>query len=151
VRPRLLGLVEAAAYLGLSTWTTRTLIANGVLRCVRLPSLRRNGEDMRRVLIDVRDLDELIERSSSRVRITDDDDRGSAGARLRSKRRSSARRSVGSRRMAGCRSAVRTVTTPLPLYGRWNPATDQNVETQSELIHGSLPESAILYENAAAC
>lgn len=62
-KPRLLSLVAAAAYLGLSTWTTRTLIANGVLRCVRLPSLRRHGEGMRRILIDVRDLDTLIEKS----------------------------------------------------------------------------------------
>ena len=59
--PRLLDLDAAAAYLGgLSTWTVRDLIANGTLRRVRVPGT--NGEDLRRVLLDRQDLDELINR-----------------------------------------------------------------------------------------
>lgn len=61
--PRLLDLHGAAAYLGgLSVWTLRAMIADGKLPTVRPPSLRRPDEAMRRVLVDVRDLDVLIAR-----------------------------------------------------------------------------------------
>jgi hypothetical protein len=60
--PRLLDLPAAAAYLGgLSPATLRSLIADGVIPIVRPPALRRRDEAMRRILIDVRDLDRLID------------------------------------------------------------------------------------------
>jgi hypothetical protein len=57
---RLLDLPATAAYLGLSGWSVRDLEAAGILRRVRIPLPR--GREVRRVLFDVRDLDELIER-----------------------------------------------------------------------------------------
>jgi hypothetical protein len=59
---RLLDVKSAAIYLGaVSTWTVRGLVADGVLRPVRMPSTRRRGESSRRLLFDRRDLDDLIE------------------------------------------------------------------------------------------
>ena len=53
----------AAAYLGCSYWTLRDLVLNGHIPAVRIPSPRaRDGRAMRRILIDSRDLDRLIER-----------------------------------------------------------------------------------------
>ena len=61
ISPRLVDLRGAGIYLGgLSAWTVRALISNGVIPIVRPPALRRRHETMRRVLIDVRDLDALI-------------------------------------------------------------------------------------------
>lgn len=57
---RLLDLEGSAGYLSISTWGVRDLIANGTLRRVRIP-LPNYGE-IRKVLLDVRDLDALIER-----------------------------------------------------------------------------------------
>jgi hypothetical protein len=60
VTPRLLGLEDAARYLGaLSVWTVRDLIAAGKLTPVRLPGPR--GEDLRRILLDIHDLDALVD------------------------------------------------------------------------------------------
>ena len=53
---RLLGLKEAAAYLGISDWTLRKLMAERHLAPVRLPGVCR-------LLFDRTDLDRLIERS----------------------------------------------------------------------------------------
>jgi excisionase family DNA binding protein len=53
VEPRLLGLRQAAEYLGLSTWTVRGLIDAGALPRVQLP--------VRKILIDREALDRLIE------------------------------------------------------------------------------------------
>jgi excisionase family DNA binding protein len=58
--PRLLDLSAAAAYLNLSTWTLRDLVGNRTLRRVRVPL--PNGGELRRVLFDREDLDELIQR-----------------------------------------------------------------------------------------
>jgi hypothetical protein len=59
VRPRLLDLQAAGRYLGgLSTWTVRSLIEAGVLRRVHVP-LPGHGE-LRRVLLDIQDLDRLV-------------------------------------------------------------------------------------------
>src|SRR5262249_23323992 len=55
---RVLDVREAAAYLGLSVCTTRELISAGKVPRVRIA-------DMRRVLVDVRDLDQLIEFSKT--------------------------------------------------------------------------------------
>ena len=87
IGPRLLDVEGAAAYLGVSTWTVRDYVANGTIPAVRLPAARidmgrrRGGkgrryelvphgdprlgsrEPVRRILVDVRDLDALIDRS----------------------------------------------------------------------------------------
>ena len=57
VRPRLLGVREAAAYLSLSHWTVREMAWRGEVPEVRLG---------RRLLFDLRDLDALIETSKQR-------------------------------------------------------------------------------------
>jgi excisionase family DNA binding protein len=57
---RLLDLPAAAVYLALSPWTLRELVANGTLRRVRVPL--PNGGELRRVLLDREDLDQLIAR-----------------------------------------------------------------------------------------
>jgi hypothetical protein len=52
----------AAAYLGCSYWTLRDLVVSGHVPAVRIPSPRaHDGRAMRRILIDSRDLDTLIE------------------------------------------------------------------------------------------
>src|SRR5262249_45651408 len=56
---RLLDVDGAAIYLGVSKWTIKDLIASGHLPRVRLPL--SPSRDLRRLLIDVRDLDKLIE------------------------------------------------------------------------------------------
>jgi excisionase family DNA binding protein len=64
---RLLSVHEAAAYLGMSHWTVRDLLHAGTIKPVRLwLGKDRDGRDrgdVRRILVDRRDLDELIERS----------------------------------------------------------------------------------------
>ena len=61
--PRLLDIKAAAVYLGgVSPWTLRGLVADGHLRPVRLPSLRHPGENGRRLLFDIRDLDAVVDR-----------------------------------------------------------------------------------------
>ena len=60
---RLMDLRTAAAYLGCSYWTLRDLVVSGHVPAVRIPSPRAtDGRAMRRILIDTRDLDTLIER-----------------------------------------------------------------------------------------
>jgi excisionase family DNA binding protein len=54
IQGRLLGLDAAASYLDTTERTIRRLIARGVLQPVQIPTLRR-------LLIDRRDLDRLIE------------------------------------------------------------------------------------------
>lgn len=61
-QPRLLDVSATAAYLGgVSTWTVRALVADGHLRPVRLPSVRHQGENGRRLLFDRRDLDAFVD------------------------------------------------------------------------------------------
>lgn len=83
----MLSLGDAAGYLGVTYWTVRDMVANGTLPAVRLPAARvdvkprKNGKptrrallpagdarlgSLRRLLVDVRDLDELVERSKER-------------------------------------------------------------------------------------
>jgi excisionase family DNA binding protein len=57
VLPRLLGIDQAAAYLGLSTWTLRDMVTGGELRPVRLLAA---GREVRRLLFDRVDLDRMI-------------------------------------------------------------------------------------------
>jgi hypothetical protein len=60
--PRLLDLNGAARYLGVSYWTVREYVFGGVLASVKLPCPRsKDGRPLRRILIDRRDLDALIE------------------------------------------------------------------------------------------
>ena len=59
---RLFSVSRAAAYLGVGVWTVRDLIQSGYLPRVMLPSARRPGEAMRRILVDRGDLDQLIQR-----------------------------------------------------------------------------------------
>jgi excisionase family DNA binding protein len=62
--PRLVSLTQAAAYLGVSKWTVRDWISAGDLPAVKLPA-RGDQERLRRVLVDVQDLDRLIEQSKA--------------------------------------------------------------------------------------
>jgi excisionase family DNA binding protein len=63
VSSRLLSLHGAADYLGLSYWAVRDLVHAGTLKPVRLPV--GSGRELRRVLLDRRDLDALIEGSKA--------------------------------------------------------------------------------------
>jgi len=54
--PRLIDVATAAGYLGVSPWTVRDLIDRGSLPRVALPGVRR-------VLVDQRDLDRLVDAS----------------------------------------------------------------------------------------
>jgi hypothetical protein len=56
---RLLDLAEAAAYLGVSPWTVRDLEAAGTINRVRVPLPA--GRELRKLLFDKFDLDQLIE------------------------------------------------------------------------------------------
>lgn len=55
---RLFDVNEAGTYLGVSGWSVRDMIAAGILSKVTLPL--RDKVTLRRVLLDVRDLDALI-------------------------------------------------------------------------------------------
>ncbi len=66
-QPRVLDLRAGAKYLGISYWSLRDLVINGHVPAVRLPCPRAgNGRIMRRLLVDRRDLDALIDRSRER-------------------------------------------------------------------------------------
>ena len=52
--PRLLGIKDAAAELGISVWTLRDLIGDGQIRTVQPPGVRR-------IWIDRRDIERAIE------------------------------------------------------------------------------------------
>lgn len=58
--PRLLDVAGAARYLSISPSRLRTLVWSGMLRRVRVPL--PNGGEMRKILLDMRDLDVLVER-----------------------------------------------------------------------------------------
>jgi hypothetical protein len=73
-RRRLLNLNASAYYLGVSYWTMRDYVQDGVVPAVKLPCARRRlkggvvvrraGDvEARRILIDIADLDALIARS----------------------------------------------------------------------------------------
>jgi hypothetical protein len=66
VAPRALNLQQAAHYLGVSYWTFRDYVLAGHIPVIDLPPLRpregaRARQSLRRVLVDVRDLDRFIE------------------------------------------------------------------------------------------
>lgn len=60
MQQRLLGLRSGAVYVGLSYSSFRALIAAGTVPTVHLPRPALDGRIMRRVLVDVQDLDALI-------------------------------------------------------------------------------------------
>jgi hypothetical protein len=73
-QPRLMNLHDAARYIGLSYWTLRDYVADGLIPRVSLPcsrSRKKGGAivrlagdtEARRILVDRADLDSLIERS----------------------------------------------------------------------------------------
>ena len=64
VTPRLLDAASAAAYLNVSVWAIRDLDAAGHLPRVRLPL--PGGKELRRLLYDRADLDQLVDRSKDR-------------------------------------------------------------------------------------
>jgi hypothetical protein len=66
---RLLSLVESARYLGVSTYTVRDFIFTGLIPSVKLPHAAQDGRVIKRVLIDIKDLDELIFKSKSSSKI----------------------------------------------------------------------------------
>ena len=73
IRPRLLNVRQAAAYLGCSFWTARDYVLQGLIPVVDLPPLRAREGDrprktLRRVLIDRADLDDFIESRKRRDR-----------------------------------------------------------------------------------
>lgn len=53
---------EASEMIGVSPWVVRKFIRDGALPAVKLPSARRKGEENRRVLISVADLQAFVER-----------------------------------------------------------------------------------------
>jgi hypothetical protein len=66
IKPRLLNMRQAAAYLGCSFWTARDYILQGLIPVVDLPPLRprdgdRRRKTLRRVVVDRVDLDAFIE------------------------------------------------------------------------------------------
>jgi excisionase family DNA binding protein len=63
VPSRLTDLHGAAEYLGVSYWTVRDLVSAGEIPTVQPPApTGRRGQRLRRVLLDIRDLDAVIER-----------------------------------------------------------------------------------------
>ena len=66
IKPRLLNMRQAAAYLGCSFWTARDYILQGLIPVVNMPPLRardgdRQKKTLRRVLVDRADLDAFVE------------------------------------------------------------------------------------------
>lgn len=63
-QPRLLDLRTAGEYLGVSYWTMRDLVFAGTVPTVKIPATRAgDGRAIRRILIDRRDLDALIQKN----------------------------------------------------------------------------------------
>ncbi len=61
--PRLLSLIDAAAYLSISRSAVRHLVNGGHLARVKLPSIGRSQGRLNRFLLDKADLDKIVERS----------------------------------------------------------------------------------------
>jgi hypothetical protein len=60
VTPLCVSVAEAAKMLGISQWMVRHLIARGVLARITLPSTNHPGEDNRRILISLEDLQAFV-------------------------------------------------------------------------------------------
>ena len=66
VTPRLLDIKDAAAYLGVSEWSLRSWIADGLIKPIELPSVSKTREKNRRLLFDVKSLDVFVDSRSDR-------------------------------------------------------------------------------------
>jgi predicted site-specific integrase-resolvase len=60
VSPLCLSVKQAAASLGVSEWIVRHYVASGLLPTIKLPSTKHEGEDNRRILIAVADLEMFV-------------------------------------------------------------------------------------------
>jgi hypothetical protein len=58
--PLCVDLKEAARMLGVSIWTLRSWIDEGLIRTVKFPSSKHPGEISRRILISVDDLRDFV-------------------------------------------------------------------------------------------
>jgi hypothetical protein len=94
VTARLIDVHEAASYLSISPWTVRSLVANGLLVPVRLPSVRDPEEIGRRLLFDIRDLDAVIDALKKRSDGTPNADLAAAAITGRRNRRKAKREAV---------------------------------------------------------
>jgi hypothetical protein len=68
IQPRLMRRAGAAAYLGVSLRALDLLRVHGDVCPITLPSRRRNGEALRAVMYDVRDLDAWIDQCKEESR-----------------------------------------------------------------------------------
>ncbi len=59
--PRLLDIKDAATYLGVSEWTVRAWIADGLIKPIDLPTVRKTREKNRRLLFDTKSLDAFVD------------------------------------------------------------------------------------------
>jgi predicted site-specific integrase-resolvase len=59
--PLCVNVKTAAETIGVSTWVVRRYIASGLLPRVMFPSVKRPGEDSRRVLVAVADLEAFVQ------------------------------------------------------------------------------------------
>ena len=60
-RPRLLTVDGAAAYIGVTRRVIEQYLQQGVLTVVRLPGTKDNGKDLRRTLIERKEIDDLVD------------------------------------------------------------------------------------------
>lgn len=83
-QPRLMNLHDAAAYLGVSYWTMRDYVIDGIIARITLPCARRRKKggaivrragdiEARRIYVDRTDLDSLIERCKGHADSFDSD------------------------------------------------------------------------------
>jgi hypothetical protein len=66
LKPRLLDAKDAAMYLGISETRVREYVKYGKLRCVTLPHPFRSSKDTRKLLIQVSELDDFIDKYKPR-------------------------------------------------------------------------------------
>jgi len=66
VTPRLLDIASSAAYLGVSEWTLRSWVEDGLLSPVDLPAVRRTRDKNRRLLFDIKALDVFCDSRGAR-------------------------------------------------------------------------------------
>lgn len=57
VQPRLMSLPDSARYLGVSEWSLRSWMEDGLIEPVNLPSVRKTQEKNRRLIFDRLDLE----------------------------------------------------------------------------------------------
>lgn len=65
--PLVVDVKTAAATIGVSPWCVRHFIASGLLPTVKFPSAKRLGENSRRTLVAVADLEAFVSRHRDEV------------------------------------------------------------------------------------